>query len=78
MENKDIGLLKYCFSTAGQKKQKEAAAYLRKAAECLRKAGAISVTEENGKFRVVISTDFPPLDTQYPFRYISENFNRIL
>ena len=53
MENKDIGLLKYCFSTAGQKKQKEAAAYLHKAAECLRKAGAISVTEENGKGCVI-------------------------
>ena len=53
MENKDIGLLKYCFSTSGQKKQKEAAAYLHKAAECLRKAGAISVTEENGKGCVI-------------------------
>ena len=49
MENKNIGLLKYCFSTAGQKKQKEASEYLDKAAECLRKAGAVSVEEDIAK-----------------------------
>lgn len=40
MENGDIGLLRYCFSAAGQKNQKETADWLQKVSDCLQNAGA--------------------------------------
>lgn len=40
MKNGDIGLLKYYFSAAGQRNQKETQNWLQKVSECLQSAGA--------------------------------------
>ena len=40
MKKNDIGLLKYCFSVAGQSSQTETEKWIRKVEKCLEDAGA--------------------------------------
>ena len=51
MKNGDIGLLKYCFSAAGQRNQKETQNWLQKVSKCLQGAGAgnIDISEKKGE-----------------------------
>ena len=53
MENGDIGLLRYCFSAAGQKNQKETADWLQKVSDCLQNAGAGKVFMDEKKDEIL-------------------------
>ena len=43
MTNNDISLLKYCFSVAGHKNQRETTGWLYKVSKCLQNAGAENI-----------------------------------
>lgn len=55
MKKNDIGLLKYCFSVAGQSSQTETEKWIRKVEKCLEDAGAeiLSANKKNCFFRLI-------------------------
>lgn len=49
MTNNDISLLKYCFSVAGHKNQRETTGWLYKVSKCLQNAGAENILIDEKK-----------------------------
>lgn len=57
MQNSDIELLKYYFSVAGQKNQKETSGWLYKVLKCLKNAGAGNILMDEKKDELIFQVD---------------------